>query len=148
MQLAARQRLKTFASKHYRYAMVNRPAGPGACPKDFLGTEDHPPHSSIHYEMARNGVCVYSRKLTDAETKNFEMALMVDNSDTAALQEYVAVVLESFGEYASRYAQKYGNDAKRFSDEVYRKLKSNVKGYVPSLDTENLASLVLQAIKS
>lgn len=137
---------ETAAPNQFRYAMTNRPVSIGACPKDFVGVEDRPPRSSIHYDMARNGVAVYDRKLTDAETKNFEMAPMIDNNDKAALKEYVEYVMDGFGEYASRYAEMAEGKPERFKDEVFSKLKSKVKGYLPSLDIENLAKLVLKEI--
>ena len=139
--------LVTSAPKVYKYAMVNRPVSIGTCPKDFEGTEDRPARSSIHYDMARNGVVIYKRKLTAAEIKNFELAPMIDNNDAAGIKEYVEVVIDAFGEYASSYAEMADESKERFEREVEKKLKSKAPGYMPSLDLKNLAQQVLKTIR-
>lgn len=146
-QIQALKRIAVVAaSNEFRYAMTNRPVSIGTCPKDFIAVEDRPRSSSIHYAAARNGVAVYSRKLTDAETKNFEMSPMIENEDPKGLQEYVEAVLEGFGKYAARYAEDAEDDMADFEGQVYQKLKSKVKGYIPSLDIKNLTKLVLKEI--
>ncbi len=128
--------------KQYRYAMRNRPVGIGTAPKDFISTEPRPGEGEPHYEMARNGVAVYDRKLTDEETKNFEMSPMVEGE---GMNEYADAVIEKMGRYASKYAEM---DADEFSNEVADKLSSADKGYRPSLNIDDLASLVKKRIES
>ena len=139
MKLEAKARL--LATTQFKYAMVNRPVGIGCCPKEgLIGTEDRPAKGTTHYESARNGIAVYDRKLTDAETKNFEMAPMIDNDDHAGVEHYADIVLSKFGRYAKQYM---GFDEADLLQEVHDKLRSGCAGYPPSIDYANL----LKAIK-
>lgn len=138
MKIEAKQRL--LASHQFKYAMVNRPVSIGTCPKDFVAIEDRPAKGTTHYESARNGVAVYDRQLTDAETKNFEMAPMIDNDDHAGIDKYAEVVISKFGEYAKRY-MRFPDE--RLMQEVHDKLRNGCTGYPPSIDYANL----LKAIK-
>jgi hypothetical protein len=137
MRIEAKQRL--LASHQFKYAMVNRPVGIGTCPKDFAAIEDRPAKGTAHYESARNGVAVYDRQLTDAETKNFEMAPMISNDDHVGVEKYADIVIDQFGEYAKRYMEF---PDERLLQEVHQKLKSGCTGYVPSIDYENLLKVI------
>ncbi len=137
MELQARQRL--LASHQFKYAMVNRPVGIGCCPKDLAGTEERPARGTVHYESARNGVAIYNRQLTDAETKNFEMAPMIDNDDHAGVEKYADIVIDRFGEYAKRY-MRFPDE--RLLQEVHDRLKSGCAGYPPSIDYTNLLKII------
>lgn len=117
--------------KQYRYAMVNRPVGIGTVPKEGLsGSEDRPLKDAPHHEAARNGVAIFGRQLTDAETKQFEMAPMVGSQDMKA--ELVAVV-EDLGEYAEAYAEMAAEEPDAFAKRVSEAVRSIVKGYPPSV---------------
>ena len=131
--------------QQYRYAMVNRPIGISCQPKEgMVGGEDRPARGHAHYDMARNGVAVYNRRLTDHETKQFEMAHMVDGADR---EEYADQVIEEMGEYAPRYAQLAAKRPDEFEGHVFDKLKSGSKGYPPSVgDRKLFAQLVLKRI--
>jgi len=132
------------ASKEFKYAMVNRPLSIGTCPKGFSSVDPRPEKTNVHYEMARHGIITYPHALTDQETKAFELAPIVDPSDAELMGKYADAVIEAFGEYAKRYVAKYSGD--RLENEVWDKLKSNCKGYMPSLDVKALTNLVVQKI--
>lgn len=125
----------TPAQKLYRYAMVNRPVFIGTTPKDGLvGTEPRPNAGDAHYATARNGIAVFNRKLTDAETKQFEMSPMVGGED---MREYANMVAKKMGEYASAYLDMEEEDHKSFLDTVDSFIKNNDAGYYPSLENKS-----------
>ena len=146
MKLHAAMRLR--ASKTFKYAMVNRPVGIGTCPKDgLIGAEERPPKGNAHYDMARNGVAVYDRKLSDRETKNFEMALMAEGQDLKAIAKDVA---DDMREYAQGYidiAEGSAVDRDDFVITVGNKLK-DLPYYRPSVgNIGDFANLVLKELK-
>jgi len=121
--------------KHYRYAMVNRPVGIGTCPKDFVAVEERPAAGKPHHDMARNGVVVYDRRLTDHEQKQFELAYMLDDANDLA--EFADMVIERFGEYAEQYLEMRSENAQHFEREVRQKLKTATKdSHMPSVPSE------------
>ncbi|MDP2761590.1 MAG: hypothetical protein Q8O64_14580 [Sideroxyarcus sp.] len=125
----------------YRYAMVNRPFGLGTAPKDgYIRSEDRPAKGDEHHDYARNGVAVYNRPLTDAETKNFEMARMVDDQERDAVAE---AVTDSLKKYAGGYLEMAANESDQFKQTVYERIKSTAKGYPPSVgDMNKFADMV------
>lgn len=120
--------------KEYRYAMVNRPVGIGTIPDGIIRTEARPPIGSKHYDSARNGIAIYNRKLTDLETKQYEMAPIVDGDD---ISEYVDIVSKSLNEYANQYLDMYKKDKVSFRTTVFYALKNNINGYYPSIGDED-----------
>jgi SNF2 family DNA or RNA helicase/predicted RNA methylase len=124
----------------HRYAMVNRPVSIGTAPKDFTRLEDRPAPGADHHDHARNGVAVYNRKLTDAETKQFEMAHMADGDDRAA---YASTVADDMREYADAYVEMAGEDPEQFARTVADRLKRTAKGHPPSVgDMKSFAEMV------
>lgn len=90
----------TTASTEYRYALVYRPAGPGAVPKDgFLRVDPAEPAIA---SIARHGVAVYSRELTEQELKSFELRRVHTESERAAAVEAIAQHFADH-EYAANY---------------------------------------------
>lgn len=90
----------TTASTEYRYALVNRPAGPGAIPKDgFLRVDPATPDIA---STARHGVAVYSRELTEQELKSFEIRRLHTESERAEAVEKLAQHFAGH-EYAANY---------------------------------------------
>lgn len=139
--------LKTMvqASKEYRYAMVNRPAGLGTCPKDFVGIEDRPAKGKDHYDYARNGVVVYNRELTDQETKQYELAPMLEGKDRDDVAKSVA---KDMAEYAEDYLQEAEDDFLSFVRDMSSRVKDVSRGYPPSLgDWGDFAKLVVKNLK-
>lgn len=90
----------TTASTEYRYALVNRPAGPGAIPQDgFLRVDPATPDIA---STARHGVAVYSRELTEKELKSFEIRRLHTESERAEAVEKLAQHFAGH-EYAANY---------------------------------------------
>ena len=143
-RLNAASRLR--ASKVWRYAMVNRPIGIGCCPKEGLvGSEDRPASGKPHHDMARNGVALFDRKLSDAETKSFEMALMAEGED---LREVVEGVVEKMKRYAKPYVEMAADDLNDFKSEVHDKMKGAARGYPASVgDFDAFVQSVLTELK-
>lgn len=72
----------------YRYALVYRPAGMGATPAEgFLRVDPAPADIA---SVARHGVAVYSRELTEQELKQFELRRVHTEADRAAAAEAIA----------------------------------------------------------
>lgn len=129
----------SLSSGKFRYALVNRPAGIGTCPKGFIAVEDRPARGSDHYDMARHGIVVYDRRLTDAETKNFELAFCADGADRKSVAHEVA---KQLAEYASAYLEMYDEEREDFEGTVSQHLK-DVKSYPPSVgNMEQFSTLV------
>lgn len=79
---------KTTAGTEYRYALVYRPAGMGATPAEgFLRVDPAPADIA---SVARHGVAVYSRELTEQELKQFELRRVHTESERAAAVEAIA----------------------------------------------------------
>ncbi|MBL8473822.1 MAG: hypothetical protein JNM98_18675 [Rhodocyclaceae bacterium] len=72
----------------YRYALVYRPAGMGATPAEgFLRVDPAPADIA---SVARHGVAVYSRELTEQELKQFELRRVHTEAERAAAAEAIA----------------------------------------------------------
>lgn len=146
MKLHAATRLR--AAKAYRYAMVNRPVGIGTCPKDgLIGTEDRPPRGHDHYDMARNGVAIYDRKLSDHETKQFEMALMAEGADLVKIAKDIADTMRRYAKGYVDMAEGSADDRDDFVKTVYDRTKS-MDYFTPSVgDLSKFADLVVKELK-
>jgi len=133
--------LVSLSATEWRYAMVNRPAGFGGSPQNgIVAILPRPKRGDPHYDMARNGVAVYNRRLTDQETKSFEMALMVDGKDRAP---YVKLVVDDMREYGKEHLEEAEEDFTQFVRDVYNRMRELVKGYQPSIgNVEDFAKLV------
>jgi 2-polyprenyl-3-methyl-5-hydroxy-6-metoxy-1,4-benzoquinol methylase len=143
---AVEQAAPVESAKEHRYAMVNRPVGISTAPKDFVRTEDRPAVGEVHHDYARNGVAVYNRKLSDAETKQYEMAHMADGDDRA---EYADDVAEALKRYAEPYIEMADNEPDQFRQTVADRLKSKAKGYVPSVgDMGQFADMVRDKLRA
>lgn len=78
----------TTTGAEYRYALVYRPAGIGATPAEgFLRVDPAPAGIA---SVARHGVAVYSRELTEQELKSFELRRVHTESERAAAVEAIA----------------------------------------------------------
>lgn len=79
---------KTTAGAEYRYALVYRPAGMGATPAEgFLRVDPAPADIA---SVARHGVAVYSRELTEQELEQLELRRVHTESERAAAVEAIA----------------------------------------------------------
>jgi hypothetical protein len=95
--------------KQHRYALVNRPPGLGAIPKDMQYTvEPRPPAGQAHHDMARHGILVTDRELTKAEQESFELAPIVEGKAEDALADQIAS--GSMSSYAERYVEKFSKN--------------------------------------
>ena len=138
-------RLKETATKEYKYAMVNRPAGMATCPKGFIRLENRPSKDEEHYDYARNGVAIYDRELTDHETKSFEMAPMLESEDRKAFAEKVA---KTMSKYAKGYIEIAEDNFAEFTSDMPHRVKIASTGYPPSVgDWSQFAKLVLENLK-
>ena len=125
----------------YRYAMVNRPFDIGTAPKEgFVRTEDRPARDAEHFDVARHGIVVYSRELSDAETKSFELALI---PSAQQLAKVAAAVAEEMREYARQYREMAETDPVEFGDLARGRAKAIATGYPVSVgDAIKFAALV------
>lgn len=79
----------------HRYAALNRPIGFATVPAGYVGTEARPAFGDGR-DLARHGIVVYDRPLTAQEIASYELVPVID---PAAVDELVATVAESLGEY-------------------------------------------------
>ena len=136
----------SFSSGHFRYALVNRPVGIGCCPKDFIAVEQRPAVDAPHYDVCRHGIVVYARRLTDAETKSFELAYLAQGKD---LEDIAKSVADKMGRYASSYLEmSEEKDNRDFLSTVHDFVKKVSTGFVPSVgDLRAFSLLVVSELK-
>ncbi|MEY2875838.1 MAG: hypothetical protein RLZZ373_3209 [Pseudomonadota bacterium] len=132
----------------YRYALVNRPPAPGSIPAGLTYTLDPRPAKGQPFEdVARHGIMVTDRELTEAELKSFEL-LRVDSGSTARVASRVA---EDMRDYADAYSEMYesgdASDLSEFGNAVSNRAKS-LAG-VDALDrTQDMAGMVYEQLKA
>lgn len=96
----------------HSYALVNRPAGLGAVPRGLSFTlAPRPEPGQPHHDMARHGVLVAERELSDAECASFEFAPLVNETMLDAVAERVAA---GMGRYAGEYVESAKADGAEF----------------------------------
>ncbi len=124
-------------AKLHRYALVNRPFGTFSAPPGLLSVEPRPAPEAPHYGMARHGVLVYGRQLTDSETSNLELSPMVTGKD---LEPYALQVIKGMGRYVDRYLAEPEAD---YLEAVEFRLRDVTNlGFRPSLDIKELGQYV------
>ena len=131
-----------------RYALVNRPAGLGCVPRGLaFEVEARPPKGEPHHDMARHGILVSERPLSEDEAWSFELAVLVDGSAT----ELVAgkVVGASLGQYAREYLQVHGDEPEEFKRHVLEAAGRCMGRVRISLgEPERLVKLVVDALRA
>ena len=134
-------------SAEYRYAMVFRPVGIGTIPRDgFLRAEPRPAVGEDHHAYARNGVAVFSRKLSDEETIAFEMAYMPGHHE---LKPIAAAVSAEMAKYAHEYRIIAESDSDEFERTVSRFIVETAKGFRPSVgNITEFSSMVLELLSA
>ena len=101
----------------YRYALVNRPAGYGTVPRDLQYTiEQRPAKEKPHHDVARHGILVTERPLTDDETASFELVPLFDGD--AATQLVATKIAATMGRYAIAYLQSHHDDPEVFAMQI------------------------------
>ncbi|MBK8117397.1 MAG: hypothetical protein IPK44_24225 [Candidatus Accumulibacter sp.] len=80
------------SGKRYRYGLVNRPASMGAVPNIEYTIEPRPLPGQPHHDIARHGIMVTGRKLTDEEVKAFELAPIADGTTSLAERRWYAAL--------------------------------------------------------
>jgi hypothetical protein len=100
-----------------RYALVNRPAGLGCVPRGLaFEVEARPSKGEPHHDMARHGILVSERMLSEDEAYSFELPVLVDGVATELVAK--RVVEASMGRYASEYLGAHEDDAEDFARHV------------------------------
>lgn len=78
----------------YRYCATNRPIGFATVPSGYVAVEQRPEQGDGKL-LARHGVVVYDRRLSEAEANGFELApVLTDVQVTALAAEVAAECLE------------------------------------------------------
>jgi Defence against restriction A C-terminal len=130
----------------YKYAMVYRPAGLGTVPRDgFIGSEERPKEGQPHYISARNGIALFNRELTDAETKAFEMASMNESDITKSIE----AVADLMKDHAAEYLELSDTDPAFFSGKVAEFHRKSAFGYPVSMgDFYAFRASVIEKLKA
>lgn len=130
----------------FRYAMVYRPPSLGTCPKDFIAVEPRPAVGHPHHDIARHGIVVYDRRLSDLETKNFELAFIADGHDLDVIAHKVA---KAMLKYASAYIEMSEIESEQFVQTCKDVLGRTSTGFVPSIgDAKVFAQLVVKHLRN
>jgi hypothetical protein len=100
-----------------RYALVNRPAGYATLPSGLrYRVEARPAKGQPHHDVARHGILVPERPLTDAETQAFELVPLVEGADAVGhLAFKIAVEWQC---YAEAYLESHEDDPELFAKGV------------------------------
>ena len=103
----------------FRYALVNRPAMLGGLPRGLRYTvEPRPAAGDPHHEMARHGILVAERELTEVELKAFELAELIEGPD---LDSVAAEVAAGMNKYAAQCVEAEQDDPAQFRNQVLDK---------------------------
>lgn len=81
----------------YRYCAMNRPIGFATVPAGYVAVEARPAKGDGR-ELARHGVVVYDRRLSDQEASSFELAPILRECDIAALASEIALECAEYRE--------------------------------------------------
>ena len=135
--------------KKHSYALVNRPAGIGAIPANIESYEvlPRPDPGMPHHDMARHGVLVTQRALTQDELRNFELAPIVDADMLNTISDKIDAAM---GEYAEQYVEQSQEEPKTFVGAVLERLRSTGDGVrysMSSADEEDLVRLVKERLQ-
>lgn len=137
---AKRTNPPAVAGPKFRYALVNRPADLGAIPKVPYTVEPRPAAGQPHHDMARHGILVTERELTEAEVKSFELAPLVEGNDLGVLAEQVA---RAMAEYASGYLEQAKDEPAVFAMAIRQTIEQSASGIQYSVsDPALLAQMV------
>lgn len=110
----------------YQYALVNRPAGIGAIPDGQVDLLDRPEEGSTYFDVARHGIVVYPRQLTDEEVRQYELKYLPPDSElTDVATRFVA---EAFDKYAAEYLNLVEEDRNTFEKTVRSKFRKHMEG--------------------
>ncbi|WP_293000007.1 hypothetical protein [Nevskia sp.] len=134
------------AAGGFRYAMVNRPPMVGSMPKGMFTVEPRPAAGQPHHDMARHGVAIFERELTDAETKSYELAPMLDGDAITAVANKIA---DQMSGYADQYVGMADEEPAEFENAVRVRIERVTVGHPPSIgDFVQLRSDVLAKLMS
>ena len=141
------------AQTEYRYGLFNRPADIGTVPKGMLRVDPRPEEGvddteNDHYQTARHGVVVYDRKLTDEETKQFELSPLLSGKD---LDDAIAKTVSELSDYAPEYVRMAAQDREQFTTAAYNAMERSATAFKPSIgnftEFENKVLAGLKAVK-
>ena len=124
------------AQTEYRYGLFNRPADIGTVPKGMLRVDPRPEEGvdddteNDHYQTARHGVVVYDRKLTDEETKQFELSPLLSGKD---LDDAIAKTVFELSDYAPEYVRMAAQDREQFTTAAYNAMERSATAFKPSI---------------
>lgn len=105
-----------------------------------------PEDNEPHYKMARHGIAVYGRKLTDQETLDYELAPIADD---AILENLCAAVTHEMAEYANEYAAMASDDWVDFEWHVINAKERVTTSFCVSIESNRaFADMVLAALKT
>jgi hypothetical protein len=140
-----KQETQMSEQQTYRYALVNRPAMLGTIPRGLsFQVEARPAKGEAHHEVARHGILVTERALSDEELEAFELAVLIDAAKADVMAAAVAAELQ---EYATGYLLMARNDPADFTAAVLQaahratQVRQNVQ--VSIGDTAALVALVV-----
>jgi len=116
----------SFGEGTFQYALVNRPAGIGAIPEGQIGLLDRPEKGSAYHDVARHGIAVYPRQLTDEEVRQYELKYLPPESEQIDIAS--RFVNEAFNKYASEYLEMVEEDRDTFEKTVRSKFRKHMAG--------------------
>lgn len=100
----------------YRYALVNRPAGPATIPEGNTAILPPVSQSEPYGRIARHGFVTYDAPLSDADMTAFELKLIPTHADLDALATMIAQ--GRMNSYAAEYLEMATDDADTFRSQV------------------------------
>lgn len=101
---------------NYRYALVNRPAGPATIPEGNTAILPPVEQSEPYGRIARHGFVTYDAPLSDADMAAFELKLIPTHADLDALATTIAQ--GRMNSYAAEYLEMATDDADTFRSQV------------------------------
>lgn len=104
------------ATGKYRYALVNRPAGPATIPEGNVAILPAIAQTEPYGRIARHGFVTYDAPLSDADMASFELKLIPTHADLDALATTIAQ--GRMNSYAAEYLEMAEDDADTFRSQV------------------------------
>jgi hypothetical protein len=119
----------------FKYALVNRPAMVGGLPRGLMyQVQPRPAPGEPHHDMARHGILLAERELTEAELKNFELAELIEGP---ALDRVAAEVAAGMSKYAAQYIEQEQDEPAMFRSRVLDKAKRPDSGVMRSIASDD-----------
>lgn len=130
------------STPRYRYCATNRPIGFATVPAGYVAVEARPATGDGR-ALARHGVVVYDRRLSDQETAGFELAPILSETEICALAGEIAEECAEYREGIEEMLEDLPQEAAR---SILQRVEWRFPGVVCLGEREEFVERVLAAM--